>query len=98
VRLVLGITLILLGLGLLLSQWEGLAALPLASIQETRWVRTADGWERADRWGSSAAGEPALGPLVVAAGQGLFSVFALAAFPGRVRMRQQRAGRNDPPC
>lgn len=44
------------------------------------WVRTVDGWERPDSWNLEPVRRPALHPLVVAAGQGLLSVLALALF------------------
>jgi hypothetical protein len=81
VRLIVAITLFVLGVGILLCQWEGMAALPPAAVREARWVRTVDGWERVESWHTSVVARPRLQPVVVAAAQGLFSVFALAAFP-----------------
>jgi hypothetical protein len=81
VRPIVGISLFMLCVGMLLCQWEGTAALPPTSVREQRWVRTVDGWERTDSWQTSAVPRRNLQPLVVAAGQGLFSVFALVAFP-----------------
>jgi hypothetical protein len=52
-------------------------AKPQAAV---RWVRTVDGWERPDSWNSHAPTLPALHPLVVAAGQGLFSLLGLTLF------------------
>ena len=88
-RQIIGITLFVLGVGLLLCQWEGRAARTPADAQVVRWVRTVDGWERADAWQPSIVAPPDLHPFVVAAGQGLLSVFALVAFPtgGRSRTR-----------
>lgn len=92
VRQIVGIVLLVLGCGMLLCQWEGLAARPPASAQDARWVRTVDGWERSDAWHSTVISPPRLHPLVVAAGEGLLSVFALVAFPTVVR-----SGRSDKP-
>lgn len=44
------------------------------------WVRTADGWEQPALWSAAPPVPPQLHPLVVAAGQGLASVLALAFF------------------
>lgn len=82
-RQILGITLFLLGVGLLMCQWEGQADRTAIGAQEVRWVRTADGWERTDTWEPAISSPPDLHPFVVAAGQGLLSVFALVAFPSR---------------
>lgn len=87
-RQIAGITLLVLGIGLLLCQWEGLAARPLAAAQDARWVRTVDGWERPNTWHVGVVPPPGLHPLVVAAGQGLVSVFALVAFPTCVRIER----------
>ena len=80
-RAILGISCLLLGVALLLCQGEGAGVTedmwPRAAIS---WVRTTDGWERPDRWSSSSVWRPALHPLVVAAGQGLLSVFGLVLF------------------
>jgi len=54
-----------------------------AKPQAVEWVRTADGWERAASiymdGVPAEVGGPQLHPLVVAVGQGLFSVLALVA-------------------
>lgn len=76
-RQIAGIAMIVFGSGMLLCQWQSSSA-PV--VREARWVRTVDGWERADSWRTAVAEEPRLHPLVVAAGQGLVSVLALAAF------------------
>ncbi|HEX3601497.1 MAG TPA: hypothetical protein VHU84_15205 [Lacipirellulaceae bacterium] len=47
--------------------------LPLA------WIRTADGWEHPGAWNMPPLSPPTLHPFVVAAGEGLASVFALLA-------------------
>jgi hypothetical protein len=59
---------------------EGLAAREAEPATASRWVRTADGWERPDRWVTTPVWTPGVHPLVVAAGQGLASVMALVAF------------------
>jgi hypothetical protein len=77
-RSILGILLLLLGLGLLSFRIEGRSA-DLAIPQQLEWVRTVDGWERPNNWVTSLAEPPAVHPLLVAAGQALVSLFALAA-------------------
>lgn len=78
VRLILGITLLLLGIGMLSCRVEGTAG-NRSVVPATQWVRTAHGWERPDRWMEAATLPPRLHPLVVAAGQGLISILALVA-------------------
>jgi hypothetical protein len=81
VRAILGISCLLLGVALLLCQGEGAGVTAdIAPRSAVSWVRTADGWERPDTWLSVTAWRPALHPLVVAAGQGLLSVFGLVLF------------------
>jgi hypothetical protein len=80
VRFILGISLLLLGLGLFACQVEGVSAGALAEGVSTPWVRTVDGWERPGCWVVAAGGPPAVHPLVVAAGQTLASILALAFF------------------
>lgn len=78
-RLILGITLLLGGALQLSCDWD----VPVVSAQATQrgqWVRTVDGWERTDGWYVPANSPIKLHPLVVAAGQGMLSVLALAAF------------------
>ena len=77
-RLIVGITLLLLGVGSLSCRVEGTTN----SKPQTPapWVRTVDGWERPNLWYTSPAKPPQLHPLVVAAGQSLASLLALAAF------------------
>jgi hypothetical protein len=79
VRAIFGISCLLLGAALLLCRGEdsGLSAKPQAAVA---WVRTADGWERPDCWNLETVTRPGLHPLVVAAGQGLLSVFGLVLF------------------
>jgi hypothetical protein len=81
-RWIAGIIVSLLAVGLLCCQLEGLSANWSASADPLAWVRTVDGWERSLNWSPSLAGPPAIHPAVLAAGQVLFSVFALAAFAG----------------
>ena len=81
VRLILGITLLLLGVGLLSCNVEGTAnSGPTSPPAVRQWVRTTNGWERASAWHAAKAPRPRLHPLVVAAGQGLVSVLGLVAF------------------
>jgi hypothetical protein len=81
VRLILGITLLLLGVGLLSCNVEGTAnSEPTSPPAVRQWVRTTNGWERASSWHAAKAPRPRLHPLVVAAGQGLVSVLGLVAF------------------
>jgi hypothetical protein len=79
VRLVLGITLLLLGAAMLLVRVEGSAGTRPIQPARGQWVRTVNGWERTDLWHEKVAGPPQLHPLVVAAGQGLVSVLGLVA-------------------
>jgi hypothetical protein len=78
-RSILGILLLLLGLGLLSFRIEGRSADLAIPRQQLEWVRTVDGWERPNNWVTSLAEPPAVHPLLVAAGQALVSLFALAA-------------------
>jgi hypothetical protein len=77
-RLIVGITLLLLGVGSLSCRVEGTTNSKLRTT--VPWVRTVDGWERPNLWYASPARPPQLHPLVVAAGQTLASLLALAAF------------------
>jgi hypothetical protein len=80
-RTIFGISCILLGVALLLCRVEGSGqATDTTPQMAARWVRTVDGWERPDSWNFAQAGSPGLHPLVVAAGQGLLSVFGLLFF------------------
>jgi hypothetical protein len=79
VRLIVGILLLLFGFGTLSCRVEGLAARRPERPATSQWVRTADGWERTDRWHIQPAARATLHPIVVAAGQGLVSVLALVA-------------------
>ena len=79
-RLVLGISMLLLGLGMLSCRVQGSASMNSPSRPPLAWVRTADGWERPGSWNIATVRPPKLHPLVVAAGQGFASVLALAAF------------------
>jgi hypothetical protein len=89
VRLILGITLLLLGLGNLSCHLqEPLGAGP--DVPAGQWVRTVDGWERTELWHAPPLHVPSLHPLVVAAGQALISVMGLVACAG--------TGRPEPTC
>jgi hypothetical protein len=91
VRLILGISLLLAGIGMWSCQIDGSALVEGTSTTiEAQWVRTAHGWERAT-WLPSlnvtartpeAPGSPQLHPLVLAAGQLLVSLLALTACGG----------------
>ena len=81
VRLILGITLILLAIGSWSCQIDGLAGGSPVAASEAPWVRTVDGWERAS-WLAAPTPAPSstqLHPLIVAGGQLLISLMALAA-------------------
>lgn len=89
VRLILGITLLLLGIGSLSCRIDRpVGGAPV--VPTGHWVRAVDGWERTDLWGAPEPFVPRLHPLVVAAGQGLLSVLGLVACAGDGRVRQQR--------
>jgi hypothetical protein len=79
-RLILGITLLLLGIGLWSCQIDGLAGGSPGATIDAPWVRTADGWERAGSWHAQPPARPRLHPLVVASGQLLLSLLALTYF------------------
>jgi hypothetical protein len=89
VRLILGITLLLLGLGSLSCQIESSIGEAATATPARQWVRTVSGWERADLWNASEVFVPRLHPLVVAAGQGLVSVMGLVVCAGDVRLRRR---------
>ncbi len=76
-RLILGISLLLMGALRLSCDWDVRA--DGAQGSRGQWVRTVEGWERTDAWFAQQAEPVKLHPLVVAAGQGLLSVLALAA-------------------
>jgi hypothetical protein len=81
VRAIFGISCILLGVLWLMCRVEGPIRAQIAKPQAaSRWVRTVDGWERPDSWTLVTAPGPTLHPLVIAAGQGLVSVFGLLLF------------------
>jgi hypothetical protein len=82
VRLILGISLLLLGFGTLSCRVDVLSAQVPQPQTEFDWVRTADGWERLGSWQAESPPRPHVHPLVIAAGQLLGSVLALAAFQG----------------
>src|SRR6185369_4881600 len=70
-RLILGITLLLLGLGTLSCQVQDSVGDGPVIPSVGKWVRTVDGWERPELWNAPELFAPRLHPLVVAAGQGL---------------------------
>lgn len=80
---IVGISLLLVGLGIWSCNVEGSASQDRGGPPAFSWVRTADGWERAGEWRIEEPTLPRLHPVVVAAGQGLFSVLALVAFSWR---------------
>jgi hypothetical protein len=79
-RLIVGISLLLLGVGSLSCRMESAMSSADLAPPAFEWVRTADGWERPATWSSPVVRSPQLHPFVVALGQGLFSILALAAF------------------
>lgn len=79
-RLIVGISLLLFGLGMFSCQVEGTSPEAVNGKPPLDWVRTTTGWERPATWFSEPPTPPTLHPLVVAAGQGLGSILALAAF------------------
>jgi hypothetical protein len=94
-RSILSIAILLLLAGLLSCRIEGRRAdtsPPAAASVD--WVRTIDGWERANDWHPSFVGPPAVHPLLVATGQVLLSAFALVAAGGPAD--RQAFGRYDP--
>jgi hypothetical protein len=78
-RSILGILLLLFGVGLVSCRIEGRSTDLVIVANASDWVRTVDGWERPHNWSPSLAEPPVMHPLVVAAGQLLVSLFALAA-------------------
>jgi hypothetical protein len=84
VRAIFGISCLLIGFAMLACRVESSAERGAvdAKPQAARWVRTSDGWERADSWRIEPVRRARLHPLVVAAGEGLFSVLALVAATG----------------
>jgi hypothetical protein len=81
-RLIVGISLVLIGVGSVLCEVECESAGPVPTSGGTGWVRTTDGWECPQSWHADSASQPRIHPLVVAAGQGLVSIFALVACHG----------------
>jgi hypothetical protein len=77
VRLILGISLLLLGVGTLSCRVDQTVGQRAAA--PAKWVRTVDGWERTDMWQQTDIYVARLHPLLVAAGQGLVSVLGLVA-------------------
>jgi hypothetical protein len=81
-RLIVGISLVLFGIGSVLCEVECRSGVESATSGKTGLVRTADGWENPQNWRLETASPPRVHPFVVAAGQGLVSIFALVAFQG----------------
>jgi hypothetical protein len=80
VRLILGITILLLGLGTLSCSVGDAPTMKLRTHTVNKWVRTADGWERPGSWNLADLPAPQLHPFIVAMGQGLISILGLAAY------------------
>jgi hypothetical protein len=87
VRFIVGISLLVLGVGMLSCRMEGVGAHGAEKPHTSTWVRTVDGWERSDRWAVTPVWEPGVHPLVVAVGQALMSVMALVALGGNPNLR-----------
>ena len=64
-RLILGITLLLLGLGTLSCQVQDSVGDGPVIPSAGKWVRTVDGWERPELWNAPELHAPRLHPLVV---------------------------------
>jgi hypothetical protein len=79
-RLIIGISLLLLGVGALSCRLESAIDPTEPPRPAIRWVRTVNGWERPEAWLAAPVRVPQLHPLVVAVGQALVSVWALTAF------------------
>jgi hypothetical protein len=87
-RSILLIVLLVAGAGLVSCRIYGRAARTAATEAADNWVRTTDGWERVSNWTPSLAAPPAVHPVVIAAGQLLFSLLALAvALPPGATLR-----------
>lgn len=92
-RLILGIALLLLGAGTLSCRLDGLAVDLPTNHQEVDWVRTSHGWERSSAWTSRKTSPVSLHPLVVAAGQAMLSILALAFYAeDRVTASAEQSG------
>jgi hypothetical protein len=91
VRLVVGIVLLLAGAVSLSCRFDGLAVELPPSHERIEWVRTVHGWERPDAWLPEEVPALQLHPLVVASGQAMLSVLALAAFAGNSHRRRSSA-------
>jgi hypothetical protein len=65
---------------LLLCRVDGTDDGPESQALAEHWVRTVNGWERTESWNFPVTQLPRLHPLVVAAAQGLISVWAMVAF------------------
>ena len=79
-RLIVGISLLLLGIGTLSCRVDSTMSSLRPAATPMAWVRTTDGWEHPEIWFATPARPPQLHPLVVAAGQCLASLLALTVF------------------
>jgi hypothetical protein len=79
VRLIIGISLLLLGAGCLSCRLDGLAIDPPTALPDVDWVRTVHGWEQRNTWSLNEVSAVGLHPLVVATSQVMLSVLALAS-------------------
>jgi hypothetical protein len=79
-RLITGIVLLILSVGLLSCRWEAASSQATSAAVSTSWIRTATGWEKSGTWTTAATLRPALHPLVVASGEMLASILGMAAF------------------
>lgn len=85
-RCIVGLCVLILSLGTLLCRID-VRPTDAAAAATTAWVRTVDGWERPESWRAGAAIPPPPHPLVVAAAQGMVSLFALLALDDRGKRR-----------
>jgi hypothetical protein len=90
-RLIVGISLVLFGVGSMLCEVEWHSGVTPAASGLTGRVRTTDGWESPLNWRTESASPPRVHPLVVAAGQGLVSIFALVACHNERRPQRDTA-------
>lgn len=90
-RLIVGIVLLLVGTGTLSCRLDGLAVDLPAHSYDVEWVRTVDGWERTDAWLPVEVSPLRLHPLIVASGQALLSVLALAVYATEGEQKQKLA-------
>lgn len=86
-RFIVGLSILILGLATVFCRIDMQSPGANAVPNRTSWVRTTDGWERPESWHADALASPLPHPLVVAAAQGMVSLFALLALDGRDRER-----------